>query len=213
MLACRAISCHRPPCFIQTAVNRRFSVLPAFGILPPQTTVSRPATITMSPYIRRYSTCRSKEVMTRKPESTIPKTCCFVTSLFNGLVTTKSSDHRLAISARSFFKNALTSSALSRRTSSSAVSAPVFVDAALRPADGRSVKTMKSARVFMPNSVEHAAQSPASIPILPLQNRKSRLYSKLRSEFCNYAVGPWVSVAGRETALARGNPAMKWISI
>jgi hypothetical protein len=31
----------------------------------------------------------------------------------------------------------------------------------------------------------------------------------LRSEFCNYAVGPWVSVAGRETALARGNPAMK----
>jgi hypothetical protein len=29
----------------------------------------------------------------------------------------------------------------------------------------------------------------------------------LRSEFCNYAVGPWVSVAGRETALARGNPA------
>src|SRR6266496_2646395 len=28
----------------------------------------------------------------------------------------------------------------------------------------------------------------------------------LRSEFCNYAVGPWVSVSGRETALARGNP-------
>jgi hypothetical protein len=30
-----------------------------------------------------------------------------------------------------------------------------------------------------------------------------------RSEFCNYAVGPWVSVAGRETALARGNPAIR----
>ena len=29
-----------------------------------------------------------------------------------------------------------------------------------------------------------------------------------RSEFCNYAVGPWVSVARRETALARGNPAI-----
>ena len=29
-----------------------------------------------------------------------------------------------------------------------------------------------------------------------------------RSEFCNYAVGPWVSVAGRETALAGGNPAL-----
>ena len=32
-----------------------------------------------------------------------------------------------------------------------------------------------------------------------------------RSEFCNYAVGPWVSVAGRETTLARGNPALKGI--
>jgi len=31
----------------------------------------------------------------------------------------------------------------------------------------------------------------------------------LRREFCNYAVGPWVSVAGRETALARGNPAIR----
>jgi hypothetical protein len=30
-----------------------------------------------------------------------------------------------------------------------------------------------------------------------------------RSEFCNYAVGPWVSVAGRETTLARGNPAIR----
>ena len=26
----------------------------------------------------------SRDVMTRKPESTIPKTCCFVTSLFSG---------------------------------------------------------------------------------------------------------------------------------
>jgi hypothetical protein len=30
-----------------------------------------------------------------------------------------------------------------------------------------------------------------------------------RSEFYNYAVGPWVSVAGRGTALARGNPAIR----
>jgi len=30
-----------------------------------------------------------------------------------------------------------------------------------------------------------------------------------RSEFCNYAVGPWVSVARRETTLARGNPAIR----
>src|SRR6266536_5973499 len=28
----------------------------------------------------------------------------------------------------------------------------------------------------------------------------------LRSECCNYSVGPWVSGSGRETALARGNP-------
>jgi len=40
-----------------------------------------------------------------------------------------------------------------------------------------------------------------------LQKRRDALYSTLRSEFLNYAVGPWVSVAGRETALARGNPA------
>jgi hypothetical protein len=40
-----------------------------------------------------------------------------------------------------------------------------------------------------------------------LQNRGFGFYFTLRSEFCNYAVGPWVSVAGRETALARGNPA------
>ncbi len=44
-----------------------------------------------------------------------------------------------------------------------------------------------------------------------LQNRWNALYSTLRSEFCNYAVGPWASVAGRETALARGNPALKGI--
>ena len=42
-----------------------------------------------------------------------------------------------------------------------------------------------------------------------LQNRGNALYSTLRSEFCNYAVGPWVSVAGRETTLARGNPAIR----
>jgi len=42
-----------------------------------------------------------------------------------------------------------------------------------------------------------------------LQNCKFRFYCTLRSEFCNYAVGPWVSVAGRETALARGNPAKR----
>jgi hypothetical protein len=42
-----------------------------------------------------------------------------------------------------------------------------------------------------------------------LQNRRIALYSTLRSEFCDYAVGPWVSVAGRETALARGNPALR----
>jgi hypothetical protein len=29
------------------------------------------------------------------------------------------------------------------------------------------------------------------------------------ASFFNYAVGPWVSVAGREAALARGNPAKK----
>src|SRR5437667_8490092 len=46
-------------------------------------------------------------------------------------------------------------------------------------------------------------------PIWRLQITDFGLYSKLRSEFCNYAVGPWVSVAGRETALARGNPAKR----
>jgi hypothetical protein len=40
-----------------------------------------------------------------------------------------------------------------------------------------------------------------------LQKRFDALYSTLRSEFLNYAVGPWVSVARREAALARGNPA------
>jgi hypothetical protein len=42
-----------------------------------------------------------------------------------------------------------------------------------------------------------------------LQNPRFGFYSTLRSESCNYAVGPWVSVAGREAALARGNPAKK----
>jgi hypothetical protein len=32
------------------------------------------------------------------------------------------------------------------------------------------------------------------------------------ASFFNYAVGPWVSVAGREAALARGNPAKKEFS-
>ncbi|OLD70323.1 MAG: hypothetical protein AUG90_01710 [Verrucomicrobia bacterium 13_1_20CM_4_55_9] len=42
-----------------------------------------------------------------------------------------------------------------------------------------------------------------------MQNLWFVVYSTLRREFCNYAVGPWVSVAGRETALARGNPAIR----
>jgi DNA-directed RNA polymerase subunit alpha len=42
-----------------------------------------------------------------------------------------------------------------------------------------------------------------------LQNRGFCFYSTLRSEFCNCAVGPWVFVAGRKTALARGNPAKR----
>jgi hypothetical protein len=41
----------------------------------------------------------------------------------------------------------------------------------------------------------------------PLAKPVVRCLFHARSEFCNYAVGPWVSVAGRETALARGNPA------
>jgi len=45
-----------------------------------------------------------------------------------------------------------------------------------------------------------------------LQNHGFGFYSLLRSEFFNYAVGPWVSVAGREAALARGNPAKKEFS-
>src|SRR4029453_11079178 len=46
----------------------------------------------------------------------------------------------------------------------------------------------------------------AGAPGRRLENRGFGFYSPLRSEFCNYAVGPWVSVSGRETALARGNP-------
>jgi len=49
MLAWRATSCQRPSWRIQTAVNRRFSILPAFGIRPPHFTVSLPATMTVSP--------------------------------------------------------------------------------------------------------------------------------------------------------------------
>jgi hypothetical protein len=48
-----------------------------------------------------------------------------------------------------------------------------------------------------------------ALPNDRLQNRGFGFYSLLRSEFFNYAVGPWVSVAGREAALARGNPAKK----
>src|SRR5438309_10971845 len=42
--------------------------------------------------------------MARKPESTIPKTCCFVTNLFSGLVTTKLSDHRRTMAARALLE-------------------------------------------------------------------------------------------------------------
>jgi hypothetical protein len=47
------------------------------------------------------------------------------------------------------------------------------------------------------------------MPNVRLQNRGFCFYFTFRSELCNYAVGPWVSVAGRETALARGNPAIQ----
>ena len=49
MLACRATSCQCPRCLIHMPVKRRCSVLPAFGIFPPHTTVSLPAAITVSP--------------------------------------------------------------------------------------------------------------------------------------------------------------------
>src|SRR5438477_755153 len=49
MLACRATSCQRPPCFIHIPVKRRCSVLPALRIFPPRTTVSPPATMAVSP--------------------------------------------------------------------------------------------------------------------------------------------------------------------
>jgi hypothetical protein len=49
MLACRATSCQLSPCFIHIPVKRRCAVLPAFGIFPPHTTVSLPATIAVSP--------------------------------------------------------------------------------------------------------------------------------------------------------------------
>jgi DNA-directed RNA polymerase subunit alpha len=42
-----------------------------------------------------------------------------------------------------------------------------------------------------------------------LQNGGFGVLFHARSEFCNYAVGPWVSVAGRQTTLARGNPAKR----
>ena len=61
----------------------------------------------------------------------------------------------------------------------------------------------------MRECVDGIPQSPAPIRIWRLQNRGFCFYSILRSEFCNYAVGPWVSVAGRGTALARGNPAIR----
>src|SRR6267154_5794580 len=110
MLACRATSRQRPPCFIHMPVKRRCSVFPAFGILPPHTTVSLPAAMAVSPYKRRYSICRSYEVITKKPDSIILRTCCLLTNLFKGLVTTKSSDHKRAIALGSLCRRASTSS-------------------------------------------------------------------------------------------------------
>jgi len=46
----------------------------------------------------------------------------------------------------------------------------------------------------------------AADPPTPLHSPKSALNSTLRSEFFNRAVGPWVSIAGCEAPLARGNP-------
>lgn len=43
-----------------------------------------------------------------------------------------------------------------------------------------------------------------------LQNLPNRVHSiSAASFYTRCAVGPWVSVAGRETALARGNPALR----
>lgn len=38
---------------------------------------------------------------------------------------------------------------------------------------------------------------------------KLSLFHAPQRVFLNYAVGPWVSVTGHETALARGNPALR----
>ena len=62
------------------------------------------------------------------------------------------------------------------------------------------------ARWCADNSAGHRTSAPSNFH---LQNGPVRLYSTLRSEFLNYAVGPWVSVAWTETTLARGNPAPK----
>jgi hypothetical protein len=56
----------------------------------------------------------------QEPEPTIPSTICLFTNLFNGLVTTKSSDHKRAKVLVSFWMKASPSTAFSRRTSCSA---------------------------------------------------------------------------------------------
>ena len=68
---------------------------------------------------------------------------------------------------------------------------------------------MEAAMIFMRELCGRYPTKSTPIRIWRLQNRGFCFYSTLRSEFCNYAVGPWVSVAGRETALARGNPAIR----
>src|ERR1019366_4040951 len=59
---------------------------------------------------------RSYEVITRNPDCTMPSTCSFVTNLFKGLVTTKSSDQSRAMVFASFWRNAWTSSSPALRT-------------------------------------------------------------------------------------------------
>ena len=116
---------------------------------------------------------------------------------------------RDAMAARSFFKKASTSSAFSRRIPSSTLSELVFATLTPREVSESIARAMEAARIFMRECVDGTPQSPAPIRIWRLQNRGFCFYSILRSEFCNYAVGPWVSVAGRGTALARGNPAIR----
>jgi hypothetical protein len=74
----------------------------------------------------------------------------------------------------SFFRNALTSSALSRRTSSSAASAPVFAAVAPRAANARSDSAAKGTWIFM---CEFSSTVPAKVQLqshMPLA--KSRIW-------------------------------------